>query len=61
MMQKDGSTDQCDTIIVRIYLPGSQLKDISLDVMEKRIIISAPKYKLNMALPYPVKKAMHQL
>jgi len=51
---KDGSTDHCDQILVKIKLPNTALKDITLDVLEKRIICSAPKYKLNLALPHPV-------
>lgn len=51
---KDGSTDHCDQLLIKIKLPNTQLKDISLDVLEKRLICSAPKYKLNLALPHPV-------
>jgi len=37
-------------------LPDTQLKDISVDVLEDRVLLQAPKYRLNLALPHKVKK-----
>lgn len=54
--QRDGSSDHCTHIVVKIELPHTTLKNISLDVMENRIFLQAPNYRLNAALPYRVKK-----
>merc|ERR1719163_2313190 len=56
LMESDGSSDHCHEMLVKIWLPDTQLKDISLDVLEDRVLLNAPKYRLNVALPYKVKK-----
>ncbi|KAF4759088.1 hypothetical protein FOZ63_011375, partial [Perkinsus olseni] len=50
----DPSSDRCTDITVKIYLPNTQLKDISLDVLRERILLQAPKYRLSLPLPYAV-------
>ena len=52
----DGSTDHCRACLLKIRLPNTTLPEITLDVQEQRVFCSAPKYKLNLALPYPVLK-----
>jgi len=56
LQELDGSSDKCDELLVKIWLPDTQLKDISLDVLEDRILLQAPKHRLNLALPHKVKK-----
>eukprot|EP00747_Dinoflagellata_sp_TGD_P183219 gnl/TRDRNA2_/TRDRNA2_37945_c0_seq1.p1 gnl/TRDRNA2_/TRDRNA2_37945_c0~~gnl/TRDRNA2_/TRDRNA2_37945_c0_seq1.p1 ORF type:complete len:189 (+),score=47.87 gnl/TRDRNA2_/TRDRNA2_37945_c0_seq1:131-697(+) len=56
LMEMDPSSDQCQEITVKIWLPDTQLKDISVDVLEDRLLLQAPKYKLNLPLPYRVTK-----
>merc|ERR1719199_1616454 len=56
LMESDPSSDQCRELLVKIWLPETQLKDISLDVLEDRILLQAPKHRLNLALPHKVKK-----
>merc|ERR1719324_1280382 len=56
LMESDPSSDQCRELLVKIWLPDTQLKDISLDVLEDRVLMNAPKYRLNAALPHKVKK-----
>lgn len=55
-MDADSSSDHCTDLTVKIWLPDTQLKDISLDVLEDRLLLQAPKYRLNLALPHKVKK-----
>eukprot|EP00391_Amoebophrya_sp_Ameob2_P001776 CAMPEP_0179003514 /NCGR_PEP_ID=MMETSP0795-20121207/12740_1 /TAXON_ID=88552 /ORGANISM="Amoebophrya sp., Strain Ameob2" /LENGTH=210 /DNA_ID=CAMNT_0020697571 /DNA_START=89 /DNA_END=721 /DNA_ORIENTATION=- len=53
---RDGSSDHCHELVVKIKLPNAELRDISLDVLENRVICSSKAYKLNVALPHPVMK-----
>merc|ERR1719409_1083910 len=53
---KDTSSDHCTHLILKVELPGAAMKDISLEVLKDRVILQAPKHRLNVALPYPVKK-----
>merc|ERR1719436_1708470 len=52
----DPSSDRCQELLVKIWLPDTQLKDISVDVMEDRLLLQAPRHRLNLALPHKVKK-----
>jgi len=54
--ERDGSTDHCEELLIKVWLPDTQLRDISLDVLEDRLLLQAPKYRLNLALPHKVKK-----
>merc|ERR1719335_889748 len=56
LMESDPSSDHCNELLVKIWLPDTQLKDISLDVLEDRVLLNAPKYRLNVALPNKVRK-----
>jgi HSP20 family molecular chaperone IbpA len=56
LSDKDNSSDHCNSLLVKIELPGTQMKDISLEVLKDRLTLQAPKHRLNLALPYPVKK-----
>merc|ERR1712187_1081708 len=50
------SSDRCQDLLIKIWLPDTQLKEITLDVLEDRLLLQAPKYRLNVALPHRVKK-----
>jgi len=53
---RDTSSDHCEEIVVKVWLPNTKLKQITLDVLKDRIMLQAPKYRLNLPLPHPVKK-----
>jgi hypothetical protein len=53
---RDPGSDHCDTLVVKVQMPDTELKNISLEVLDDRILIQAPKYRLNVALPHKVKK-----
>lgn len=50
----DPSSDHCQEITVKIQVPGTTMRNISLDVTDERLLMQAPKHKLNIALPYAV-------
>ncbi|CAK0895352.1 unnamed protein product [Prorocentrum cordatum] len=56
LQELDPSSDRCQELLVKIWLPDTQLKDISLDVLEDRVLLQAPKHRLNLPLPQRVKK-----
>merc|ERR1712187_1013815 len=56
MQEMDPSSDRCQELLIKIWLPDTQLKDISVDVLEDRLLLQAPKYRLNLALPHKVRK-----
>eukprot|EP00440_Ansanella_granifera_P055169 gb/GFBE01059809.1/.p1 GENE.gb/GFBE01059809.1/~~gb/GFBE01059809.1/.p1 ORF type:complete len:215 (+),score=68.92 gb/GFBE01059809.1/:1-645(+) len=56
LQEMDPSSDRCQELLIKIWLPDTMLKDISLDVLEDRVLLQAPKHQLNLALPHKVKK-----
>ena len=50
----DPSSRHCQDLLIRVKLPGTKYKDIGLDVEKRMVKLQAPKFKLNLALPYPV-------
>eukprot|EP00929_Paragymnodinium_shiwhaense_P113558 TRINITY_DN8183_c0_g1_i1.p1 TRINITY_DN8183_c0_g1~~TRINITY_DN8183_c0_g1_i1.p1 ORF type:complete len:201 (+),score=57.52 TRINITY_DN8183_c0_g1_i1:89-691(+) len=56
LQEVDPSSDHCNELLVKIWLPETELRDISLDVLEDRILLQAPKHRLNLPLPNKVKK-----
>ncbi|CAJ1418967.1 unnamed protein product [Effrenium voratum] len=56
LQEMDPSSDRCQELLIKIWLPGTQLKDISLEVLEDRVLLQAPKHQLNLALPHKVRK-----
>mmetsp|Transcript_54282 Transcript_54282/g.159680 ORF Transcript_54282/g.159680 Transcript_54282/m.159680 type:complete len:213 (-) Transcript_54282:144-782(-) len=56
LQDTNASSDRCQELLIKIWLPDTQLKDISVDVLEDRVLLQAPKYRLNVALPHKVKK-----
>jgi hypothetical protein len=53
---KDISSNSCDQLLVKIWLPDTQLKEIGLDVKEQSLHVQTPKILLNHILPYKVNK-----
>eukprot|EP00164_Ancoracysta_twista_P003847 GFYU01005164.1.p1 GENE.GFYU01005164.1~~GFYU01005164.1.p1 ORF type:complete len:218 (+),score=74.86 GFYU01005164.1:115-768(+) len=51
---KDPSTMCCEKMVVVVEMPGSNLKEINLDVTETRILVTSPQFKLCHPLPRPV-------
>merc|ERR1719382_514299 len=56
MQEMDPSSDSCQELLIKIWLPETQLKDISVDVLEDRVLLQAPRHRLNVALPHRVRK-----
>ncbi|CAL1130512.1 unnamed protein product [Cladocopium goreaui] len=52
LQEMDPSSDRCQELLIKIWLPGEQLRDISLDVLEDRLLLQATKHQLNVALPH---------
>jgi hypothetical protein len=50
------SSLHCDNLLIKIFLPNTNLKEIALDVKEQSIHISTPNYLLNHILPYKIDK-----
>ena len=53
---KDNSSNSCDELSIRIKLPNTTLKEISVEVKQQSIHLNCPKYVLNHILPYSVEK-----
>lgn len=53
---KTNSSISCDHLLVKIWLPNTNLKEIGLEVKEQSIHLQTPSYLLNHILPYRVDK-----
>lgn len=56
LSDRDISSDHCEGLLVTLELPGCKLKDIDLDILPNRLLLQAPKFRLNLPLPHPVDK-----
>eukprot|EP00913_Durusdinium_trenchii_P020108 g18896.t1 len=56
LQEMDPSSDRCQELLIKVWLPGEQLRDISVDVLEDRLLLQATKHQLNVALPHKVRK-----
>ncbi|CAI9734613.1 Hypothetical predicted protein [Octopus vulgaris] len=56
MGNKTPSSSSCERMVVKIQLPNTMMKDISLDVKPKFLDLRTPKYKLGLHLPFTVKE-----
>ncbi|KAJ8348218.1 hypothetical protein SKAU_G00268070 [Synaphobranchus kaupii] len=54
MSRKDPSSMCCESMVVKIKLPGTKFIEVVLDVKEKFLDLRTPKYKLGLHLPHPV-------
>ena len=53
---KSNSSLHCDQLLVKIWLPNTNLKEIGLELKEQSIHLQTPNYLLNHTLPYKVDK-----
>jgi hypothetical protein len=53
---KSNSSLSCDHLLVKIWLPNTNLKEIGLEVKEQSIHVQSPSYLLNHFLQYKVDK-----
>lgn len=53
---KDVSSNSCDQLLVKVWLPDTTLKEIGVEVKEQSIHLQTPNYLLNHILPYKVNK-----
>lgn len=56
MSGKDISSNSCDQLLVKIWLPDTTLKELGVEVKEQSIHLQTPSYLLNHILPYKVDK-----
>ncbi|XP_064206346.1 protein PIH1D3 [Anguilla rostrata] len=54
MSRKDPSSMCCESMVVKIKLPGTKFMEVVLDVKEKFLDLRTPKYRLGLHLPHPV-------
>lgn len=45
----------CDTMVVKVTLPGAKLSDIELDVKDNTISVKTAEYRLSTYLPFHVR------
>lgn len=51
----DPTSTKCQELLIKIKLPDTQYKEISLDVNKNALVLQCPKYYLHHILPYTVK------
>ena len=56
LSDKDNSSNSCDQLLMKIYLPNTNLKEIGLEVKEQSVHLTTPNFLLNHILPYKVNK-----
>lgn len=56
LSEKDISSNSCDQLLMKVFLPEHNLKEIGLEVKEQSIHLTTPQYLLNHILQYPVYK-----
>ena len=56
LSDRDGSSNHADSILVKIWLPNTQFKNVELDVKGSAIVVQSPNFYLNKLLPYQVDK-----
>lgn len=55
MSGKTPLSQDCNFMVLRIKMPGAQLKNIDLTVDKQKIVVHDPTYRLATYLPYPAK------
>lgn len=51
---KDGSTEHCEAIVVKVPMPGATMAQVTLDVTPTRLMVRSNRYKLFLHLPHKV-------
>jgi len=54
MSDIDPSSTKCQELLMKVYLPKTRFKDVSLDVTDQVVCIQSSKYYLYHILPYKV-------
>jgi len=54
MSDMDPSSTKCQELLMKVKLPKTVFKDVSLDVTEQAVCVQTSKYFLYHYLPYPV-------
>ena len=54
----DPSSASCDTLVVKIKLPGEKMNELDLDVQRQIIVVQSAKHRLATYLPRPVESSM---
>nr|CEL70705.1 TPA: sarcoma antigen NY-SAR-97, putative [Neospora caninum Liverpool] len=52
---KDPSSDHCDKLVAKVKLPDTELKAITLEVEDHRLLVETPVHRLNLPLSNPGK------
>ena len=56
LSDRDASSNHCDSMLVKIWLPNTQFKNVELDIKGQSIVVQSPDFYLNKILPFPVDK-----
>ena len=56
LSNKDPSSNCCDSILVKVWLPNTKFANVSLDVKVDRLMVQSPNFVLNKLLPWKVDK-----
>ena len=56
LSDRDPSSIHCDSLLVKVWLPGAKLSQIQLDIKQQMIVVQSPTHVLKHFLPYPVDK-----
>ena len=56
MSGKDVSSNSCDQLLMKIWLPNTLLKEIGVEVKDQSVHLQCPEFLLNHILPYKVDK-----
>ena len=56
LSDKDISSNSCDQLLMKVYLPNTNLKEIGLEVKEQSVHLTTPQFLLNHILQYKVFK-----
>ena len=57
LSDRDASSNHCDAILIKVWLPNTKFKNVDLDVKDQnRVIVQSPDFVLNKLLPFPVDK-----
>lgn len=56
LSDKDPSSNHCDAILIKVWLPNTKFSQVSLDIQNSSIIVQSPNFVLNKLLPYKVDK-----
>jgi HSP20 family molecular chaperone IbpA len=53
---KDPSTNHCDAILIKVWLPNTAFKNVQLDIQGQMLMVQSPVFVLNKLLPFKVDK-----